>query len=211
MPADRIHLIRHGEVHNPNSVIYGRLPQYHLSERGRAMAASAAAELKNQKRKVSAIYVSPLLRTRESAEPVEAAFGLLATADDRLIEPWNKFEGRKLGFMHILLRPHLYYLLRNPNLPTWGEPFKEIADRMFAVIEDAYKNTPDGDAVLVSHQLPIEMVHRSLEGMKLPHNPRKRRTKLSSITTLERRGNGWVEVGFADPGADSLSVDRGAV
>jgi broad specificity phosphatase PhoE len=211
MPAKRIHLIRHGEVHNPGAVIYGRLPHFRLSDRGHQMAAAAAAELKVQKRQVGRIFASPLLRTRESAEHVEKAFGLDATTDERLIEPWNKFEGRKLGAKYIALRPHLIYHLRNPQRPSWGEPFEEIAARMLESMEHAWNSVPDGDVVLVSHQLPIEMVHRKLRGQKLPHNPRKRRTALSSVTSFERNGNDWIEVDYKDPGAGLSAIDKGAV
>jgi len=211
MPAQRIHLIRHGEVHNPGAVIYGRLPHFRLSDRGHQMAAAAAEELKNQKRPVGMIFASPLLRTRESAEHVEKAFGVEAKTDERLIEPWNKFEGRKLGGAHIALRPHLFYHLRNPKRPSWGEPFEEIASRMLESMDHAWNAVPDGDVVLVSHQLPIEMVHRKLSGKKLPHNPRKRRTALSSVTSFERNGKDWVEVDYRDPGAGLSAIDKGAV
>jgi broad specificity phosphatase PhoE len=211
MPAQRIHLIRHGEVHNPGAVIYGRLPHFRLSDRGHQMAAAAAEELRVQKRPVGKIFASPLLRTRESAEHVEKAFGVEAKTDERLIEPWNKFEGRKLGAGHIALRPHLFYHLRNPQRPSWGEPFDEIASRMLESMDHAWNSVPDGDVVLVSHQLPIEMVHRKLSGKKLPHNPRKRRTALSSVTSFERNGSEWVEVDYKDPGAGLSAIDKGAV
>lgn len=211
MPADRIHLIRHGEVHNPEKVIYGRLPHYRLSDRGRLMAKAASDELKRQKRKVNALFISPLLRTRESAEPVAEAFGLEGRIDDRLIEPWNNFEGRRIGALTLAVRPHLWPQLWNPMRPSWGEPFNEISSRMLSVMDDAYKSVPDGDVVLVSHQLPIEMVVRTLAGKALPHDPRKRRTKLSSITSFERRGDSWVEVDFKDPGGKLAGIDAGAV
>jgi broad specificity phosphatase PhoE len=162
--------------------------------------------LKKQKRPVNRVFASPLLRTRESAEHVESAFGLDATTDERLIEPWNNFEGRKLGGLHILARPHLYYQLRNPKRPSWGEPFEDIASRMLEAMDHAWNSVPDGDVVLVTHQLPIEMVHRKLSGKKLPHNPRKRRTALSSVTSFERQGNKWVEVDYKDPGAPLRGV-----
>lgn len=211
MPADRIHLIRHGEVHNPEKVIYGRLPHYRLSDRGRLMAKAASDELKRQKRKVNALFISPLLRTRESAEPVAEAFGLEGRIDDRLIEPWNNFEGRRIGALTLAVRPHLWPQLWNPMRPSWGEPFNEISSRMLSVMDEAYKSVPDGDVVLVSHQLPIEMVVRTLAGKALPHDPRKRRTKLSSITSFERRGDSWVEVDFKDPGGKLAGIDAGAV
>jgi hypothetical protein len=93
--------------------------------------------LKNQKRPVSRVVASPLLRTRESAEHVEREFNLSASTDERLIEPWNNFEGRKLGGLHILVRPHLYHQLRNPQRPSWGEPFEEIASRMLEAMDRA--------------------------------------------------------------------------
>jgi broad specificity phosphatase PhoE len=211
MPADRIHLIRHGEVHNPGGVLYGRLPEFRLSERGHQMAELAAKDLLEQDRKIGAIYSSPLLRTRESAGHVQQAFSLTPTPDERLIEPFNIFEGRKLSAGHILIRPHLYFHLRKPSQPSWGEPFESIAARMLEAIEDAWQNTQVGDAVLVSHQLPIVMVHRKLAGMKLSHNPKQRRCALSSITSFERQGNAFVEVDYRDPASKLGAIDRGAV
>jgi broad specificity phosphatase PhoE len=211
MPADRIHLIRHGEVHNPGGVLYGRLPEFRLSERGHQMAELAAKDLVAQERKVGAIYSSPLLRTRESAGHVQQAFSLTPTPDERLIEPFNIFEGRKLTAGHILIRPHLYFHLRKPSQPSWGEPFESIAARMLEAMEDAWQNTQVGDAVLVSHQLPIVTVHRKLAGLKLSHNPKQRRCALSSITSFERQGDGFVEVDYRDPAAKLGAIDRGAV
>ena len=211
MPADRIHLIRHGEVHNPGGVLYGRLPEFRLSERGHQMAELAAKDLLEQERKVGAIYSSPLLRTRESAGHVQQAFSLTPTPDERLIEPFNIFEGRKLSAGHILIRPHLYFHLRKPSQPSWGEPFESIAARMLEAMNDAWQNTQVGDAVLVSHQLPIVMVHRKLAGLKLPHNPKQRRCALSSITSFERQGNTFVEVDYRDPSSKLGAIDRGAV
>ena len=211
MPADRIHLIRHGEAHNPGGVLYGRLPEFRLSERGHQMAELAAKDLLEQERKVGAIYSSPLLRTRESAGHVQQAFSLTPTPDERLIEPFNIFEGRKLSAGHILIRPHLYFHLRKPSQPSWGEPFESIAARMLEAMNDAWQNTQVGDAVLVSHQLPIVMVHRKLAGMKLSHNPKQRRCALSSITSFERQGDAFVEVDYRDPSSKLGAIDRGAV
>ena len=84
MPADRLHLVRHGEVHNPQRVLYGRLPNFRLSDDGRAMAQQAADHVKRLGRPVTALYASPLQRTRESAEPFTAAFGLEPTLDERV-------------------------------------------------------------------------------------------------------------------------------
>ena len=211
MPADRIHLIRHGEVHNPDGVLYGRLPHFRLSDLGHKMAEAAAADLRAEGRRVTSIISSPLLRTRESAEHVQAIFGVNPSIDERLIEPTNVFEGKQLSAGYLLRRPLQLFHLRNPQKPSWGEPYREIAQRMQAAMFDAWNNTFDGDVVLVSHQLPIVMASLSLGGQKLPHNPKQRRCSLSSITTFERRGNTFVEVDYREPSKGLHAIDRGAV
>ena len=76
MSADRIHLVRHGEVHNPDRVLYERLPGFGLSEDGRRMTRDAAAHIKGLERPVSRLLCSPLQRTQESSEPFTELFGL---------------------------------------------------------------------------------------------------------------------------------------
>ncbi len=211
MPADRIHLIRHGEVHNPGQVLYGRLPHFRLSDRGHKMAELAAAQIKSDRRPVSAIVASPLLRTRESAEHIQDAFGVPATIDQRLIEPYNIFEGRRLSARHIALRPHLFYHLRNPKQPSWGEPYEQILERMLSIIHEANESVVDGDVVLVTHQLPIVMVQRHLSGFELPHSPKNRRCTLSSITTVQVRNGKVQPKSYSEPAADLQAIDSGAV
>lgn len=214
MPAEQIHLVRHGEVFNPQGVLYGRLPGYGLSDLGRRMAQAAADDLVARGRPVSALISSPLQRTQQSSEPVTAAFGLEPTLEDRVIEPENRFEGKRMRGVDGALRDvRNWPLLINPWEPSWGEPFRSIADRMLAAIADAWQAADGGDVVIVSHQLPIWMVHRRLAGLSLSHDPRRRRCALSSITTLERRGARFVEVGYADPAAGlaAEATDVGAV
>lgn len=211
MPADRIHLIRHGEVHNPGQVLYGRLPHFRLSERGHEMAELAAQTIASQKRSVSAIVASPLLRTRESAEHLQAKLGIDIVTDQRVIEPFNIFEGRKLSAKHIALRPHLIYHLRNPNKPTWGEPYEEVLKRMLDAITEINSSVNEGDAIIVTHQLPIVMVQRHLAGLPLAHNPKKRQCSLSSITTLEMRNGKLAQVDYLEPASALKAIDKGAV
>jgi broad specificity phosphatase PhoE len=218
VPADLIHLVRHGEVFNPDGILYGRIPGYHLSELGVKMAASAAASLAG--RDITALYASPLQRAQESAAPWSADFGLPIVTEERIIEPWNKFEGKKFEFgPGVLLRPRVWPWVVNPTKPSWGEPFVSVEARMLAAVADAWSTADGGEVVMVSHQMPIVMVARSVKNMKLYHDPRKRRCTLSSITTL-RRSQGsdgewgpFVEVNYQDPAKDLLaaSVDFGAV
>ena len=211
MPASRIHLVRHGEVHNPGGVLYGRLPHFHLSERGHEMARLAAESLKDRGIKVGAIVTSPLQRTQESGAPIEKLFGLDATVDERLIEPFNVFEGRKLSAKEIAIRPHLVFHLRNPYSPSWGESYVSIVARMIEAMNDLASKTSDGDTVLVTHQAPIWLTHRHLAGEKLAHNPKSRRCSLSSITSFEKTEDGWVEIDYVEPALELLAIDKGAV
>jgi len=216
MPAARIHLVRHGEVANPTGVLYERLDGFPLSARGHAMADAAAAALQADGIAVDRLLCSPLERTRQSAQPWADRFGVEAEADERLIEPWNRFAGRAFGMgAGLLLRPWAWRHLLNPAKPSWGEPFTEVAARMFDVMNAAADAaTGSGDIVMVSHQMPICMVQRSVAGLPLPHDPRKRRVALSSITTFDRAEDGsWSEVAYRDPAAQlaTEAVDRGAV
>jgi broad specificity phosphatase PhoE len=212
VPADLIHLVRHGEVFNPEGILYGRIPGYHLSELGERMAAAAADSLVG--RPVTALYASPLQRAQESAAPWAKRFGLEITTEDRIIEPWNKFEGGRFEFgPGVLLKPRVWPWVINPLKPSWGEPFVSVESRMLAAVADAWAAADGGEVVMVSHQMPIVMVARSVKKMKLHHDPRKRRCNLSSITTLRRDGDRFIEVGYQEPAGDLLaaSVDFGAV
>lgn len=214
MSASLVHLVRHGEVHNPDGVLYGRLPGFHLSELGERMARAAAIAVKESGSNVTALVASPLQRAQESAEPFAEVFGLDIRTDERLIEPTNKFEGRTFEFgPQVLLRPQSWPWVTNPFRPSWGEAYGSIAERMLAAVEDAWSSTESGDVALVSHQLPIWTITRALAGQRLWHDPRKRRCSLSSITTLQRHGDSFVEVGYTEPAQDLLNhaVDSGAV
>jgi broad specificity phosphatase PhoE len=210
--ATKIHLVRHGEVFNPDGVLYGRLPGFHLSELGKQMAAAAADELDGHP--ITALFASPLLRAQESAAPWAEKFHLPIQTDGRLIEPTNKFEGGTYEFgPSVLLHPKIWPWVANPLRPSWGEPYKQVIARMFAAIDDAWASVETGEVVLVSHQMPIVMVQRAVAGQRAFHDPRARRCHLSSITTLERQGDAFVEVSYQDPAQALLSqaIDTGAV
>jgi len=219
MVPRQVHLVRHGEVFNPDRVLYGRLPNFGLSERGALMAEAAAAHLVALNRPIAALICSPLQRTQESAAPVARLLGLTPLIDERIIEPTNVFEGKRMRGPDSALRdPANWKYLRNPWRPSWGEPYRSIASRMLAAMTDAVNSTEAGDIVMVSHQLPIMTVHRALANKSFMNDPRRRRCALSSITTCEWRDEtfaerGFVEVGYADPAAplSDGAIDVGAV
>jgi broad specificity phosphatase PhoE len=204
-----VHLVRHGEVDNPNGVLYGRIPGYHLSETGRLMAKSAADFLAG--RDVTVIRSSPLERALETAEPIAAEFGLDIEVDDRLIEPWNYFEGMRFGVGDgALLRPRHWVHLRNPFRPSWGEPYREIVKRVKAAVKDAARAAEGHEAVCVSHQLPIWVIRRAVEHRHLWHDPRRRQCALGSVTSLTFSGNKVTGVSYATPSGDGRHQVAGA-
>ena len=202
--------MRHGEVHNPRRVLYGRLPGYGLSDDGRRMARSAAQYVQSLERPVGTLIASPLQRTRESAEPFTELFGLEPVIDDRVIEPTNVFEGRRMK--RALMNPLNWRHLRRPSVPSWGESYASIAARMREAMDAAWQTTDEGDVVIVSHQAPIWIAHLAIAGEPLRHDPRSRRCALSSVTSFERTRKGaWAELGYAEPASTVGAVDVGAV
>ena len=209
MVATTIHLMRHGEVHNPEGVLYGRLPGYRLSERGVAMADMVAEHLAGKahsaRSDVVVVIASPLQRAQETAGPIAAAFGVEIGTDERIIEAGNHFEGKTFGVGDGSLRhPEHWPYLRNPFRPSWGEPYKEQVERMLAAVDTARELARGHEAVLVSHQLPVWVTRLALEGRHLWHDPRRRQCSVASLTTLRYEGDMLVGVGYREPAAALL-------
>jgi broad specificity phosphatase PhoE len=198
-----VHLLRHGEVHNPEGVLYGRLPGYHLSDRGRRMADLVADHLKN--RDISTVVSSPLERAQETAAPIAAAHALDVRLDVRLIEAGNYFEGMTFGVGDGSLRhPAHWPKMVNPFRPSWGEPYEQIAARMLAAVDLAREQAAGHEAVLVSHQSPVWIARLKLEGRRLWHDPRKRQCSLASLTSLTYENDRLLSIDFSEPAASLL-------
>jgi len=203
----RVHLLRHGEVHNPDGVLYGRLPGYHLSERGRAMAERVAKHIAD--RDLTYLVSSPLERAQETAAPIGAELGLPVVSDSRVIEAGNVFEGLTFGVGDGSLRHTRHWKhLRNPFRPSWGEPYLEIAARMQQAMDAAASEAAGHEALIVSHQLPIWTLRSAVEGRRLWHNPRHRECALASLTTFTFDGADIVTVAYSEPAADLLPGSR---
>ena len=193
-----VHLLRHGEVFNPEEVLYGRLPGYRLSETGEAMALAAAEWLADKG--LTHVVSSPLERAQQTAAPIAGKLDLPIEVDDRLIEAGNAFEGLRVGVGDGALRsPQHWWKLRNPFRPSWGEPYVEIAARMLAAVEAARDAARGAAAVCVSHQLPIWTLRLHLEGRRYTHDPRRRQCGLASVTSLTYDGGRFVGLSYAEP------------
>lgn len=198
-----VHLLRHGEVFNPDGVLYGRLPGYKLSDLGHRMAERAAGFF--ALRDIAEVTASPMERAQQTAAPVAAAHDLTVGEDPRIIEAASHFEGLTFGVGDGSLRhPRHWWVLRNPIRPSWGEPYQEIAARMLAAAADARDRVRGREAVLVSHQSPIWLARLSAENKRLWHDPRKRECSLASVTSLIYEDDRLARIEYSEPSKDLL-------
>ena len=205
-----VHVMRHGQVHNPGGVLYGRLPGFGLSDLGHQMAARLADHWRDVP--LTHLRCSPLQRAQETLAPTrEIHAHLEVVPDERVIEAENKFEGKVFGKDNKALRdPKMFWYMRNPLKPSWGEPYADIAARMRAAISDAAAAAgPGGQALVVSHQLPIWIARCDAEGRPFVHDPRKRECTLCSVTSFTLRDGVVTAVDYAEPAADLLPVKHG--
>lgn len=221
-PVVTVHLVRHGLVHNPKGILYGRLPGYRLSEVGGQMAERVASWLKRTL-DGGAVYLasSPLERAVETAEPIARELGLDIVTDARLVESKNQFEGTAFAVGDgVLKRPANWSKVRDPFTPSWGEAYLAIAQRMLGACYGAVgaaggtadpAETRTRHAVLVSHQLPIWTLRRYLEGKRLWHNPSKRQCSLASVTSFTFTGGVLTRMAYDEPAVDLIpATTRGA-
>ena len=203
-----VHVMRHGEVENPEKILYGRQPGWHLSQRGHEMAQTVAEWSKQFD--IGALHVSPLERAQETAAPVSAAHKVAITTDPQLIEAANIFEGKKFELGSGVLRhPRMWRHLYNPAKPSWGEPYEEQIARMLKAVFEARDAAKGKDAWIVSHQLPIWIVRSAIEGRRLLHDPRKRECTLASVTSIHLDDNGdIVGTSYNEPARHLLPVKK---
>ena len=199
-----VHMLRHGEVENPTRILYGRLAGYRLTVLGQEMAAAVAEALAG--RDLAHLAASPLERAQETAQPFAERFGLPVTTDDRLVESDNFFEGRRFGVGDGAIRnPRNWWALRNPFLPSWGEPYSAVALRMTAALHAARLASAGHEALCVSHQLPIWTLRLSIMGRRLWHDPRRRQCALASVTSFHFDGETLERIEYAEPAAHLLA------
>ncbi|NKW34349.1 histidine phosphatase family protein [Rhodococcus hoagii] len=197
-----VHVLRHGEVHNPSGILYGRLPNFRLSRERRVAGRAVASALADHD--ITHVVASPLQRAQETAAPIAEKHGLQIATDANLIEAANDFEGLKVAVGDgALRRPRHWWKLRDPFTPSWGEPYLQIAHRMLAAVNTARVAAVGHEAVCVSHQLPVWTLRRFLQGERLWHDPRNRQCGLASLTSLVYEGDTLVDIVYSEPAGSS--------
>jgi broad specificity phosphatase PhoE len=177
-----VHLVRHGEVENPRGIVYGRMPGYNLSERGKRQAAGAAERLRRAP--VGVVWASPLERARETADVIAEPHGVEVAIDERLTESDTTFEGLTRSIIGLLRSPRHWWSVRNPIRPSWGETFADIGVRMVSAVDEAMALADGRDVVVVSHQTPVLVARLALARRRGPPWLRGTQCETGSITTL---------------------------
>ena len=216
MQATTIHFVRHGEVHNPDHILYERLPGFHLSDRGRRMAEATARYLaaSPQTNTAAAVYSSPLDRTRETAQAILTALNEIRTArneeplelvtDQRIIEAGNNFRGTRIGHGEgALWRNGNWKLVTNLWKPSWGESYRQIAARVGAFAQEKVREHAGQQIIVVSHESPIWSYRHLLETGHPEHNMLLRHTALASVTsiTYDSQTGKVMSITYVDPAA----------
>ncbi len=170
-PPTLVLLVRHGQTPTTGKILPGRAPGLHLADQGLEQAGNVAARiaaLQTDKRKVAAVYASPLERTRETAAPIARALDLRVRQAKGLLEcefgDWTGAELKKLSAL-----PEWRTVQRNPSgfrFPG-GESFMEMQTRIVTAIEKIRTEHPGQTVVAVSHADPIKATVAQAMGMHL--------------------------------------------
>lgn len=195
----RLYLVRHGRVQNPDELAYGHLPRFPLDAEGRDQAERAATWL--AERGVVAIYRSPLLRARQTAEIIRRALGAVPLhtwrdlRESELARLWQGLAWREIA----VSQPELFAAFeQSPSTISAGETMAAMAARMRAVCRRAARRYPGAAVALVSHRDPILSLRLAVEGRsgdELNHT----RCQPGSITVLESAGNTLTFVEYVEP------------
>lgn len=182
----RIHFIRHGSVTNPDNILYGRLAEFSLSPKGISEAKQTAVRLKGTK--IDAIYTSPMLRARQTAEAIHAFHDTIPViTSDKLNEVFTPYQGMKAKDLR-----HLNEDFYTGTQKPYEQP-ADIVKRAQNFIRDVRKQDEFREVAAVTHGDIIVFFVSKMKGLGLVPGDKARLTlaglpdnypATASITTL---------------------------
>lgn len=196
--ARHVHLVRHGEAHNPTEVVYDSLPGFPLSPAGSVQARSVSRYLGSQP--IVAVWSSPLQRALETATPIANRAGVPVLVDEELIE-WSllsRWAGTRWADLPTTHPGELEAYLDHPGVLDFAdETLEMLAKRMTGAIKRIEGRSDAGDVVVVGHQDPIQAARLALTGRSLSGLHSDKPTHASAITLAP--GPSWRELSFWEP------------
>ena len=155
-------LARHGEVHNPGNLLYGRMPRVRLTDEGRRQARALSDTLRG--RALAAIYSSPLLRARRTAEIILASNPEVERVriDSDLQEVKTAWQGEPMEALE-RIDWDFYTHPRHPG----DESLYAIQQRMLRWLHRVLRRHSGCDVLGVSHGDPILILAGTLRGLPL--------------------------------------------
>jgi broad specificity phosphatase PhoE len=201
MTSTTVHLVRHGEVENPDHVVYASLPGFGLSSRGQRQAAAAGERLRRGR--VTLVLSSPLQRALETAAIVASSLQAAVSTDARLLE-WQLGEhwaGTRWNDLDLRFPGQLDAYLDHPeDLEFSPESLDRLARRVSALVEEVASANAGTETVVVSHQDPIQAGRLNLTGRPLA-GLQSNKPGHCSVVTLSREPGGpaWTESSYWEP------------
>jgi broad specificity phosphatase PhoE len=175
-----LYFVRHGDVHNPDQILYARLPGFRLSTLGETQAAAAGTYFKD--RPLAAIYSSPQHRAQQTAGAIAQYHPALTIQTLELLdEIHSPFEGRPLADLDAM-GWRLY-----TNLPAGYETAEDIMTRVVATIQQMRAAYPGQEVVCVSHGDVVLAARYWAKGIPFNDNTKNREAlypATASITAL---------------------------
>jgi len=212
--ATRVHLVRHGEVENPDHIVYADLQGFALSATGMAQVRETASYLSN--RPICAVCSSPLTRAMQTALAIATPHQVEVDVVDALTEFGlsTRWRGRRWEELEDQFPGEVDAYLNHPeNLPFSPESLGQMADRMGVFLRNLGAAHPEGEVVVVSHQDPIQAARLAMTGRPLS-SFRDAKPEHAEVITMEpdtpwREIASWrppIESGpFPPPAGDSNS------
>ena len=195
----RLHMLRHGNTMQSAEGYFAGDIDPPLTDRGHAEAQAVARLAPAMK--LEAVYLSPKLRARQTAEPVLRACGLEPVVEEGLREiSYGAWEGRKESEIQASEPAAFALWTQDPALasPPGGESAFAIAARALPVVLRARREHPSGNVLFVSHKATIRIIACALLGVPLGRFRDRVACPTASLTTFEFGDRGGMLVRIGD-------------
>ena len=151
--------MRHGQAeNNVNRILVGRHIESHLTDYGRKQVEDTARYLQNVP--IEKLYVSPVIRTLETAKIVSKILGINYKIDERLYEiDLGRLVGMNYDdiinkYGNLFLK---FYAETDSTLSNYGvESFSAVKRRIKALMDEITDKEHDKNVLLISHLDPIK-------------------------------------------------------